>query len=363
MKRISVGRKQFVESAGVARWEKTLRRKGKLYRPDKKVVKRTMLGQSAIIAPRYISIYESEGGSSPYIETIAFIDRIKTSFKLRDCVLDFSNTEKITAAALVVVYAAVEMASVGRAGKASMIMASKSNNAVNRALKSSNFQKLVAGHGISYSLATSRYMPVVSGVGGDLVDDIVDFIQKRIFAAKMNAVTEHVYGDAVSETIYNVELHAYPKDPESERRWWLICSPIGRKLFLAIYDQGVGIPATVIEKSWFNPLVKYLDPVRYKEISEIYAEGTPSSLWGRKIPDERLISYSMRNDVSGTKEEKHGQGSKSIKALVNETKDGLLWVFSNNGLYKYSSETKDYDEIALPKSFPGTLVQWNIEIP
>ncbi|MCY1305540.1 hypothetical protein D9M70_553500 [compost metagenome] len=174
-----------------------------------------------------------------------------------------------------------------------------------------------------------------------------------------------MYGDAVSETINNVGLHAYPGRPSEEKRWWVMCNTFGRKLYLAIYDCGVGIPKTVVEQPWFFPLLKFADPDKYKQFTEEFPELESSGYQifvPKHIPDERLIYYSMQNDVSGTKQEKHGQGSKSIKALVNDTEDGLLWVFSNHGLYTFSAEDQKPGEARLKKKFPGTLVQWNIEI-
>ena len=209
-------------------------------------------------------------------------------------------------------------------------------------------------------------MPIISSVGSQQMEEIIDFIQRRIFKDNMSPTTEHAYGDAVSETINNVGLHAYPNTPLEEKRWWLMCSTFGRKLYLAIYDCGVGIPKTVIKKPWFFPLLKNSDPDQYRKLIEemphLDATGI-EILVPKRIPDERLIYYSMQSDVTGTKQEKHGQGSKSIKALVNDTKDGLLWVFSNHGLYNFNVEDQQPGEAKLRMKFPGTLIQWNIEIP
>ncbi|RYF50342.1 MAG: hypothetical protein EOO38_05890 [Cytophagaceae bacterium] len=88
-----------------------------------------------------------------------------------------------------------------------------------------------------------------------------------------------------------------------------------------------------------------------------------TSIIPSRIKDAELIGMSMRGDVSRTREEKHGQGSKSILALVEETAEGLLWVFSNGGVYRFDQAVKKPEMYDLPMSFPGTLVQWNIELP
>lgn len=366
MKRFSAEQRGFYQSAAAARWRNELRRKDKVYNPNKPLSVKKVLGQEFIEAPEYISIYEFDGRHAPYYKTMEFLEKVKSRYKVSDCFLDFSRTKKISAAALVVVYAAIEMAGVGRSGSSGVIL-SKKSPAVNEALRTSNILKLINGYEFTYALDSARSMPIISSVGNDQMEEIIDFIQRRIFKDQMSPDTEHVYGDAVSETINNVRLHAYPNASPEEKRWWLMCSTFGRQLYLAIYDCGVGIPATVVDQPWFFPLLKYTAPEVYEDlvarIPELRSESV--SIFSPKtitIPDERLIYYSMQNDVSGTKQEKHGQGSKSIKALVNDTDDGLLWVFSNKGLYTFSAEDQKPGEAKLKKRFPGTLVQWNIEI-
>lgn len=364
MRKIPSERRKLFQNAAFSRWRNELRRKGKVYDPDKVRVVKKLLGQDIIVAPEYISIYEFDGPSAPYYRTMEFVGQIYQRYKVRDCVVDFSGTKKVSAAALVVVYAAIEIAGSGRNGRSDIALSAESP-AVNNALKKSNLVRLIRGHEISYALESARDMPIISSVGNDQMEEIIDFIQRRIFKDQMSPDTEHVYGDAVSETINNVGLHAYPNSSLDERRWWVMCNTFGRQLFLAIYDCGVGIPKTVVKQPWFFPLMKYTDPEGYKKLTEEFPEleGLGYQILVRKpIPDERLIYYSMQNDVSGTKQEKHGQGSKSIKALVNDTEDGLLWVFSNHGLYTFSAEDQKPGEARLKKKFPGTLVQWNIEI-
>lgn len=366
MKRISAEYKEMRQAAGEARWLTRLRRKNKKYVPGKIAPVRALLDRDIFIAPKYISIYEFESRVSPYNETMEFINQIRKKYRHRDCVVDFSRTEKISAAALVVVYAAIELAGVGRSGRASVSLSIKSP-AVNNAIKSSNLHKLINGFEIKYALGSARNMPIVSSVGREQMDEVVDFIQRRIYDGRMSPEQEHVYGDAVSETINNVRLHAYPGESNEKKRWWLMCSTFGKNLYLAIYDCGVGIPKTVVHQPWFFPLLKYTDSKLYdditKDIPEIESSGVKIfDAIPTRISDERLIYFSMQNDVSGTRQEKHGQGSKSIKALVNDTDGGVLWVFSNNGLYTFNEDGQQPGASKLKNKFPGTLVQWNIEL-
>lgn len=368
MRRVHPEKKEIQLRIGHSRWLNDLKRRGKKYVPDKVRHRPTVLGKEYITAPKRISIYEIEGvkgRKASYYKTIAFLRNIERRFKVKDCVVDFSRTESITAAALVVVYAAIELAGAGRSGSADIIYSAKSPG-VNAAIKASNLQKLIRGSVITYALDSVRSMPIISSVGSEQMEEIIDFIQNRIYKDEMSPETEHVYGDAVSETINNVRLHAYPDCEPHEKRWWLMCHTFGKKLYLAIYDNGVGIPKTVVDRPWFLTAMKSVQPDEYKKLLEIVPDLEKNGISvfiPTIIPDERLIHYSMQGDVSGTKQDKHGQGSKSIKALVNDTDDGQLWVFSNYGLYTFSAEDKTPSAHKLKAKFPGTLVQWNIELP
>lgn len=364
MKKVDSERRIYQRSAGVARWRNHLKRKNKTYNRSN-VVYTNALGQEVITAPDSISIYEFEGRDANYYTTLVFLDQLRSRFKIKRCLVDFSRTKKISAAALVVVYAAIEIASFGRAGKADVVL-SKLSPAVNESLKNSNLIKLIRGGQFSYALSDARDIPVISSVGKEQMEEIIDFIQNRIYNERMSADTEHVYADAVSETINNVRLHAYPGSPSGEKRWWLLCKTYGKKLYLAIYDNGVGIPKTVVERPWFLTAMQSTHPEEYGKLLSMVPDLERSGVSvfvPTVISDERLIYYSMQGDVTGTNKEKHGQGSKSIKALVNDTEDGKLWVFSNKGVYTFNAEGQEPGMAKLKKRFPGTLVQWNIELP
>lgn len=353
--------------AGVARWENSIHRKPFTYNRVVSAEVSTKSGRLVLLAPKNISVYSFSNKKGSFSETLRFLSAIKNKFMVSDCFVDFSNTEHVTAAALVLVYAALDTARSLRSAKADIIWSNKSER-VNKILRLNNVHKLIRGHEIKYALDSVKSMPIISSVGSDMMEEIIDFIQKRVYKEQMSPDTEHVYGDAVSETINNVRLHAYPDIEPAEKRWWLICSTIGKQLYLAIYDNGVGIPKTVVDRPWFVSALQVTHPQEYASLMAQFPEYVDKKpllirLVPTKISDEELIFMSMQGDVSGTKKEKHGQGSKSILALVGDTSDGVLWVFSNGGLYKFNQAKKKPELYKLPKLFPGTLVQWNIELP
>ncbi|EMX6256021.1 hypothetical protein ACIUV6_04560 [Pseudomonas aeruginosa] len=366
MKKLHSERKQFVISAGRARWRNALARRNIVYDANRFYKAEKYKGRTRIVAPEKLSVYSYDGTKSAYVETMKFVSKIERNFRKTDCYVDFRNTKSISAAAMVLVYAAVDLAAKisGRDGEAEILWSNASER-VNAILKGNNLHKLIRGRHVSYSLEGVRTMPIISSVGKQHMEEVIDFIQRRIYKERMTPDTEHAYGDAVSETINNVRLHAYPNLDNSEKRWWLVCHTIGKMLYLAIYDRGVGIPKTVVERSWFLSSLKYTQPEEYAILEAQFPELTKG--WDlhvfNRISDEKLIYLSMQGDVTGTKSDKHGQGSKSILALVNDTPGGQLWVFSNDGLYKFRQTDEKPVLFALPKTFPGTLIQWNIELP
>ena len=275
-----------------------------------------------IQSPGSMSIYNSE--------TTEFVETINQRFGKEKCLFDFSNTQQISDEALIVIYAALDSAK-HKGNFPAKIKWSKSEK-INQILKTSHLQKLIEQQEIQYNLESPTQVLIVNERCDH--DAIVDYIQHKIYHNQMAPETEYVFGDAVSETINNVQLHAYPNREDEDQSWWLLCKVEDGQLNLAIYDRGIGIPKTVSNKF-------------------------PET---QKLSDEQMINLSMTGDVSGTNKSKHGQGSKSIRALVDGTDGGKLWVFSNNGLYSFEQGQGKPDLHRLPSNLPGTLVQWNIKL-
>jgi anti-anti-sigma regulatory factor len=351
---------------GRSRFNRRVARKNRNYSyGQKKQPVNALFNGKVIVAPEIISIYEfSSDEANNYSETIRFSERLESEMAKGPCVVDFRNTQRVSAAALVVVYAAIDSCSKRRLWKSTILWSSISPS-VNQALKRSRLADKIKGKEFDYAFSGLKHLPIVSSFGSRNMEDILDYIQERIYENKMSPETEYIYGDAVSETINNVGLHAYPGLASEEKKWWLLCSVIGDQLYLAIYDRGIGIPKTVLEKPWFLTSMEKVYPEQYQEIRREVPELERMGLKvfvPKKLKDSELIYLSMLGDVTGTKKDKHGQGSKSIKALVDETEDGILWIFSNRGLYNFSKDEDGPDLYKLPMKMSGTLIQWNIKL-
>ncbi|KAA0696328.1 hypothetical protein DT594_02930 [Halopseudomonas laoshanensis] len=371
MKLLKTEQKLTLIKASTRRHLTALKRKNKKYFLDKKPnQEKSFLGYKSIPAPEKLCIYGGDEQSADALtRTLRFIQDIKKYIPFQPCSIDFSETKQVTGAALIATYAALEIASEKSRynnTRQSIIRLPSSSDTVRSTLCRLNFPKVIKSRISKYTPKSYKHLPIVSSTKKDYMEDILDYIRDKIYDGKLNPETEHVFGDAVSETINNVNRHAYPdsNNTNQERRWWLLCQVQGKQLYLAIYDNGVGIPKTVLRRTWVVDALKTSYPEVYQELIEKKPELISSGLLPtirKDLKDSQLIHLSLQADVTGTKEKKHGQGSKSIRALVSETEGGKLWIFSNNGLYKFY-DTKHFELFHLPKKLEGTLFQWNIEI-
>ncbi|MEZ8867725.1 hypothetical protein AB6F25_21960 [Vibrio splendidus] len=363
-----------------------LKRKGKTYQRARQE-QRSFNGSVIVRAPKNVDIYSHFGKDNYYEDTIKFCNDIEKKVKNESILISFIDTEWISAAAMLVLYSTIERAFTNYGHGRISIAWSKKSKMVNRFLKRTHLSGMISSGKPSDNLFNRRSLPVISGYGNIYIDEIIDFIRDQYYESDMDPNVEFRFGDAVSETINNVGRHAYPNKPDELRKWWLLCDVVGDDLYLAIYDSGVGIPNTVVEKKWFYSSLKLNYPEIHNEIENDMKSKGLSDLTKmftfyamKKLDDHHLIMLSMKKDYSGTKLSKHGQGSKSIKALVNETENGKLWIYSEKGLYTLESanhpELTDTDKLSeaeledklkpklysLPKKLSGTLVQWNIKL-
>ena len=353
---------------GKKRWLIHLKRKSLKYgyRPQKIAKKKNIF--SVHIAPEQICLYKAEDEISASHEivkkTLTFINKIRES-KQTLIRISFRNTKRATAAASVLLYAAIEEAKDN--GCKFEKLSSITNFQVNSYMKSIGVYNLIQARESVLNFSSEAPLPIIKGFDAEYRDEIVDYIKNIVFKNNLSPDDENKYGDAVQETISNVLLHAYPEIEESSnKKWWLLCDVLDKDLYLAIFDQGVGIPSTVSGNKWFGTTLASKYPSKYVEIMDELAITTTEKLQDKlgllKLNDEQLIQLSMIGDITRTMESKHGQGSKSIKALVADNQDGKLWVFSNKGLYAMNGKSTLDSVHSLPISICGTIVQWNIKL-
>lgn len=347
------------------RYRINLKRKTKKYDAQVKESQSQTIGSSIRIkAPSFLTILDIKF-STTLTQTLDFKNKIDKYVGKRNCILDFSDTIHFSASAQLIIYSSVQKALKENVGNGKVASIAWSNQPrINKIIQRMPLDKLCKQNGdVRINFVDNRNrLQIVYGTSNQHIDDIIDFIQKWVYRNSMDSETEYRFGDAVSETINNVSSHAYPDLELNEKKWWLICDVIGDQLYLAIYDAGVGIPATVVKKKWFWQSCESLYPELTNEINQRYPDEKLTFFTRTKAKDAQLINLSMKGDVSGTKIDKRGQGSKSIRGFVEDTETGKLQICSSKGLYIFEDSNKDINLYQLKEEIPGTLIQWNIKI-
>ncbi|CAK2125134.1 hypothetical protein AB9R81_23375 [Vibrio cyclitrophicus] len=324
-------------------WEKRTKkhqkRKSCRYNPFK-VHSPKVLGYKYIPVPENLDIYNENNMD----EMLDFLERLFQTAEYTSVILDFSDTRYVSAAALLLLYSKLDSYFSKPNRKLIRINVDSLKGDVKTAINVSGLRRLTLKQCAPSFEAVGKTLPIVKGTAdGEEFEYVIDHIRDNVFQ-DLDAHQEQRLGSAVSETVGNVKLHAYPCR-ESCKPWWVICNVYEDTLFLAIYDDGVGIPSTILQQDWINNLLD-----KSPELFQRAASRT----------DADLIELSMKLGKSQTKQKKHGKGSKSIQALVEDTPDGVLWIYSNKGMY-HKTKT-DVNLINNKRSISGTLVQWNIKI-
>jgi len=347
------------------RFENQVNRKTKKYgRYKGEQVQISIFGHKIIYAPERICLYSANSeNDQTYIETMKFVSKLNSVSKSEKIFIDFKSTIRVEAAALLMLYATIDNLIKEKDIKFRFSVP-KENSALKKLLKSSYIYRLMNRSQIDYDFNNRRQLPVITGFDNQYVDHLLDYIMEFVYSDSMDPENEHTFGDAIQETVHNVGLHAYPDRDDREKQWWLLCQVIDNQLYLAIYDLGVGIPKTIVKQSFFMARLQNVYPKLYEQVMNISRGLALDSFIPYLVThmtDAEAINLSMQPDVSSRKQDKHGQGSKSIKKLVDDTDGGKLWIFSNSGLY-FKPQGQEPGLKPLRKPFIGTLVQWNINL-
>ncbi len=361
------------ERAAHHRWEISQRRKNKVYSTNRR---QNFL--KTLYAPEVLDIY----GTNDVEHSLNFIHRLQNyqENEISNITINFRQNRILKAAALVIIFSIAERLIIDYKKSITLILPSnREAPGVIKTLRRSGLIELCQNK-VSKNQFDKKYLPIVSSNGGRFREEIIDFIVKKIYK-DMPPALENIYADAIQEAINNVTAHAYlGKNDHIIKRWWLLCEVIGDQLFLVIYDAGIGIPKS-LEIHLTQKDLDFTQPESIAELQKHYNEYPElnqhytsfeqmfsvlqNATLPKVFPDEWKIYLAMIGNFTrktGKDELKHGQGSKSIKALVSTNDNGVLWIFSGLGRVKFIDDALTPKLVCLPKHLTGTLIQWNIKV-
>jgi hypothetical protein len=157
---------------------------------------------------------------------------------------------------------------------------------------------------------------------------------------------KELFADCLNEAVVNTVNHAYEfplkrLPPKSQQKWWMFSLYMDRQLFVAIYDQGVGIPDSLRRKPEFLDYFKF-----------------------RQYNDAVLIQDAIGSKLSRTRLPHRGKGLPEMLEFSQNLASGGLSIWSAHGGITYDasavSDAMKEKRYRLSENLPGTLVMWSI---
>lgn len=141
-------------------------------------------------------------------------------------------------------------------------------------------------------------------------------------------------GGCVTEAMINVRHHAYQGHKRAP--WWIFATVAQDKVFVALYDRGESVPATLLSK----PAVM---------------DFLTAKVWSSGRADGRLITAALGGRTR-TQLPYRGKGLPEMLEFTKMYPNSELGIFSRNGFFRYD-DTRESTGI-LKSSIKGTLVIW-----
>ncbi|MGN8001419.1 hypothetical protein [Sphingomonas sp. 22176] len=156
--------------------------------------------------------------------------------------------------------------------------------------------------------------------------------------------------EAISEAIANTR-HAYPRDvaiwpSKATGSWWSAgtWNSATNTVSLQIYDQGVGIPATLPRSEHWSNIIKLV--------------GLADRLHPERR-DDQLLAAALEVGRTSTGEKGRGKGLAEMAAWVDKLGNGFLRITSGKGSMTYRPGVS-VSGTSRRAPFFGTLVEWEI---
>ncbi|MCX4031827.1 ATP-binding protein [Aeromonas caviae] len=300
--------------------------------------------------PRVINYYNEK-----HFENLSScLDKIRRHIK-NNCkvFLDFSETEKITAAAMLSLLSEVDQHTrLSPHGYNSISFNHPKNEKIESILKQVGFYDLLR----KKKRETKEFDDVVfwrytSGVCSEpfLAQDTIQAIQKEL---EMKASKKLYRG--FSEAMANSVEHAYASNRcldkidvnTATEKWWCFAGIKDEKLILVICDKGVGIPNT-LPKTQAGLLQKIFEGLGIKTRT-----------------DSAFIKAASNLRETRTGLANRGKGIHDMKAVIDAHESGLLTIFSNRGYYGYTGNSGNIADFVIDykHSVRGTIIEWSLPL-
>ncbi|WGO94435.1 hypothetical protein QCD61_04960 [Pseudomonas viciae] len=311
-----------------------------------------VLDRQVVAAPPIITFYEEK-----YSEFFNFIKKIENCAENGKVLIDLRNVREVKAAAILVLFATVETLQ-KKYGRKNIVKFTKGRHpAITKAFGRWGFWELTAQSNTLPSPKLGKGLPIcMTSYESTKRNDksqlkkVIMYTQDAIAGAGLDEENVLAY-NAITESVSNVWQHAYDEDflgSEFNRdlaNWWIIVERIDDQFFIAVFDIGVGIPATLERKPWYKVYFLNSDGQLYE-----YAA------------DAHRIKMAVEYGRSRFKMDNRGKGLSEAKDFVLSNPEGVMIIYSGGGAYIFKTATGEEKLESIPSGFPGTLIQWNLRL-
>ena len=166
----------------------------------------------------------------------------------------------------------------------------------------------------------------------------------------------HLLYASLIEATYNVALHAYPDNHDYEfepviKGWWATAGwfPKEECVKFIVYDQGIGIPATLPLSSIWEGIIDRLKIV-FGDNFRI-AMNESSNLIEAALDYERTIRGGG-----------HGKGLQDIVRVVKNVPKASVRILSGSGKILYDNDERIKQKRDESLHIGGTLIEWTIPV-
>lgn len=286
--------------------------------------------------------------NSEYPHSVKIIENIQALLrKEKKILLDFNETENVTAAAMLRLHAEISSWQRYYGQNFVKIRMGNAKSNVRSMLRNSGFLSEYDDPASIPSRDKILTMRTGTDAKGHL-KSITNTMNDCFYSGTLSEQERSDLYKGINEAMLNVSQHAYDES-ESDlankigKRWWLYAQQFDDQLYIAFCDRGVGIPTTLPRHgNWEN----------IRSLGKIIGLDD----------DAAMIQAAMEFGRSEAKIPGRGLGLQDVLKFANENPEGILWIFSRNGLYKNEKENEKPILRNHKKSIGGTLIQWQVSL-
>lgn len=151
-----------------------------------------------------------------------------------------------------------------------------------------------------------------------------------------------LFADCLNEAVNNSVAHAYANEYGKVRQktlqnWWILSELKDDQVFVAIFDAGITIPASIRAKDEWK-LIRYI----------------------KSWKDGKLLEAVISSSRTRTNLPERGKGLPEMLEFSKSLTEGGLSIISGKAYFNYNARIQENKRRTIDNPVPGTLILWSI---